>query len=162
MWSEFFFSFVYTDEVVTKKVQDLNLCYFSFKLNALQICQPPISIKMLTPYVTACLTLTAILFAAGKTLPQIKMDMKKSSPYECGFDPISSARLPFSFRFFMVAILFLVFDLEIALLVATPFFIAAQKAPEAKTFILLFLLILIVGLWYEWEKDGLEWVYLKW
>nr|YP_010937552.1 NADH dehydrogenase subunit 3 [Ophiothrix exigua]WKW95561.1 NADH dehydrogenase subunit 3 [Ophiothrix exigua] len=117
---------------------------------------------MLTIFIIFCLLLTAILIIIGKTLPHTKTDLNKSSPYECGFDPINSARLPFSFRFFIVAILFLIFDLEIALLVATPFFFSNPSASDNAIFILLFLLVLIAGLWYEWENDGLEWVCLNW
>lgn len=64
--------------------------------------------------------LSTILAIVSFWLPQMSPDHEKLSPYECGFDPVGSARLPFSLRFFLVAILFLLFDLEIALLLPLP------------------------------------------
>lgn len=64
--------------------------------------------------------LSIILIIVSFWLPQMNPDAEKLSPYECGFDPLGSARLPFSMRFFLVAILFLLFDLEIALLLPLP------------------------------------------
>lgn len=64
--------------------------------------------------------LSTVLAIVSFWLPQIAPDQEKLSPYECGFDPLGSARLPFSIRFFLVAILFLLFDLEIALLLPLP------------------------------------------
>nr|YP_008593516.1 NADH dehydrogenase subunit 3 [Sphyraena japonica]BAN83458.1 NADH dehydrogenase subunit 3 [Sphyraena japonica] len=90
-------------------------------------------------------------------LPQMSPDYQKLSPYECGFDPIGSARLPFSMRFFLVAILFLLFDLEIALLLPIPW--ADQLDAPFHTFemTLVVLTLLTLGLIYEWMRGGLEW-----
>nr|NP_740134.1 NADH dehydrogenase subunit 3 [Petroscirtes breviceps]BAC23755.1 NADH dehydrogenase subunit 3 [Petroscirtes breviceps] len=90
-------------------------------------------------------------------LPQITPDSEKLSPYECGFDPLGSARLPFSMRFFLVAILFLLFDLEIALLLPLPW--SNQLISPLTTFLWasLLLALLTLGLIYEWLQGGLEW-----
>jgi len=108
-------------------------------------------------YFIVCLALTVILSFIGQVLPTISADLKKVSPYECGFDPINSARLPFSFRFFLVAILFLIFDLEIAILLALPIATPLYKRFLGIIPLLSFLLILIIGLWYEWAQGGLDW-----
>lgn len=101
--------------------------------------------------------LSIILALVSFWLPQINPDAEKLSPYECGFDPLGSARLPFSLRFFLVAILFLLFDLEIALLLPLPW---GNQLPHP-TYTLLWaatiLIILTLGLIYEWKQGGLEW-----
>ncbi|YP_009473032.1 NADH dehydrogenase subunit 3 (mitochondrion) [Phyllobates terribilis] len=98
-----------------------------------------------------------ILATLGFWLPLISPDSDKLSPYECGFDPLGSARLPYSMRFFLVAILFLLFDLEIALLLPTPW--AAQLSlPELTIFwSFIILLLLTLGFIYEWLQGGLDW-----
>nr|YP_010234405.1 NADH dehydrogenase subunit 3 [Acanthodactylus erythrurus]QTA72558.1 NADH dehydrogenase subunit 3 [Acanthodactylus erythrurus] len=90
-------------------------------------------------------------------LPQINPDVEKLSPYECGFDPLGSARLPFSLRFFLVAILFLLFDLEIALLLPTPWTINLSLPTTTIYWASIIITLLIIGLIYEWLQGGLDW-----
>nr|AGZ18975.1 NADH dehydrogenase subunit 3 [Gymnopis multiplicata] len=101
--------------------------------------------------------ITMILAFISFWLPTMTPDAEKLSPYECGFDPLGSARLPFSMKFFLVAILFLLFDLEIALLLPTPW--ASQlMTPQNSLFLSsIILLLLTLGLIYEWSQGGLEW-----
>nr|YP_010960264.1 NADH dehydrogenase subunit 3 [Sternoptyx obscura]WNG77904.1 NADH dehydrogenase subunit 3 [Sternoptyx obscura]WNH23161.1 NADH dehydrogenase subunit 3 [Sternoptyx obscura] len=101
--------------------------------------------------------LAAILTVVSFWLPQMTPNAEKLSPYECGFDPLGSARLPFSLRFFLVAILFLLFDLEIALLLPLPW--GVQLVSPFCTFIWMavVLILLTLGLVYEWVQGGLEW-----
>ncbi|MDP2759499.1 MAG: NADH-quinone oxidoreductase subunit A [Sideroxyarcus sp.] len=83
-------------------------------------------------------------------------DEKKLSPYECGFEAFEDARMKFDVRFYLVAILFILFDLEIAFL-----FPWAIVLKEIGTFgfvsMMVFLAILVVGFIYEWMKGALEW-----
>nr|WNH22759.1 NADH dehydrogenase subunit 3 [Dactylopterus volitans]BBQ09571.1 NADH dehydrogenase subunit 3 [Dactylopterus volitans] len=101
--------------------------------------------------------LTTILAFVSFWLPQMSPDPEKLSPYECGFDPLGTARLPFSLRFFLVAILFLLFDLEIALLLPLPW--GDQLTSPLTTFFWAasVLVLLTLGLIYEWLQGGLEW-----
>nr|UFR82922.1 NADH dehydrogenase subunit 3 [Chalcosoma caucasus caucasus] len=85
------------------------------------------------------------------------MDREKASPFECGFDPKSSSRLPFSIQFFLIAIIFLIFDVEIALLI--PIILIMQMTNMLTYFIitLFFLVILLLGLYHEWNQGALNW-----
>nr|YP_010000892.1 NADH dehydrogenase subunit 3 [Grantiella picta]QOD96817.1 NADH dehydrogenase subunit 3 [Grantiella picta] len=103
------------------------------------------------------LTLSIILTLLNFWLAQTNPDSEKLSPYECGFDPLGSARLPFSIRFFLVAILFLLFDLEIALLLPLPWATQLQSPTTTLTWATILILLLTSGLIYEWIQGGLEW-----
>nr|YP_010445309.1 NADH dehydrogenase subunit 3 [Solomys ponceleti]UTJ93386.1 NADH dehydrogenase subunit 3 [Solomys ponceleti] len=101
------------------------------------------------------LSLTLVLIAFW--LPQMNLYSEKANPYECGFDPTSSARLPFSMKFFLVAITFLLFDLEIALLLPLPWAIQTTNTAIMMISASILVTILSLGLAYEWSQKGLEW-----
>nr|WAB21689.1 NADH dehydrogenase subunit 3 [Amblyornis flavifrons] len=103
------------------------------------------------------MTLSILLTTLNFWLAQMNPDSEKLSPYECGFDPLGSARLPFSIRFFLVAILFLLFDLEIALLLPLPWATQLQHPTMTLTWASTMILLLTLGLVYEWSQGGLEW-----
>nr|YP_010736692.1 NADH dehydrogenase subunit 3 [Heterophrynus longicornis]WEM34676.1 NADH dehydrogenase subunit 3 [Heterophrynus longicornis] len=83
------------------------------------------------------------------------INQESSSPFECGFDPVSHPRIPFSIQFFLIAILFLIFDVEISLILPIPFF--SSKSLHPMWSFSLFLLILLLGLIHEWQMGSLEW-----
>ena len=96
------------------------------------------------------------LLILGFILGPRRPDAEKLSPYECGFDAFGDARMKFDIRYYLVAILFIIFDLEIAFL-----FPWAVSLDTVGTFGLVsmgvFLAILVVGFIYEWKKGALEW-----
>nr|YP_009467388.1 NADH dehydrogenase subunit 3 [Varuna yui]YP_010137764.1 NADH dehydrogenase subunit 3 [Varuna litterata]AUR43972.1 NADH dehydrogenase subunit 3 [Varuna litterata]AVA07557.1 NADH dehydrogenase subunit 3 [Varuna yui] len=85
------------------------------------------------------------------------MDREKNSPYECGFDPKGSARLPFSLRFFLIAVIFLIFDVEITLLLPIVTTLNVTNMFSWLFTSLIFLFILLLGLYYEWTQTALDW-----
>lgn len=93
---------------------------------------------------------------AGFLLAPHNPDSQKNSPFECGFEAFEDARMRFDVRYYLVAILFILFDLEIAFL-----FPWAVVLDSIGTFgflaMMLFLAILVVGFIYEWKKGALEW-----
>nr|AZF98990.1 NADH dehydrogenase subunit 3 [Chinolyda flagellicornis] len=85
------------------------------------------------------------------------MDREKKSPFECGFDPKKSSRIPFSLRFFLIAIIFLIFDVEITLLLPM---MNSFKFSNFYSWIftnITFIIILLMGLYHEWIQGSLEW-----
>nr|AJO69635.1 NADH dehydrogenase subunit 3 [Macaca fascicularis] len=101
--------------------------------------------------------LTSLLMIVMFWLPQLNSYAEKTSPYECGFDPLNPARIPFSMKFFLVAITFLLFDLEIALLLSLPWAIQTTNLPTMIKSTIAFIIILILSLAYEWTQKGLDW-----
>nr|DAZ85401.1 TPA_asm: NADH dehydrogenase subunit 3 [Gymnogyps californianus] len=113
--------------------------------------------NMITFMFTLSLVLSILLTTLNFWLAQTNPDSEKLSPYECGFDPLGSARLPFSIRFFLSAILFLLFDLEIALLLPLPWAIQLHSPTTTLIWASIIILLLTLGLIYEWMQGGLEW-----
>lgn len=100
--------------------------------------------------------LSCFLILLGFIRGPRRPDAQKNSPYECGFDPFSDARMKFDVRFYLVAILFIIFDLEIAFLF--PWAISLGTIGGLGFFsMIVFLTVLTVGFVYEWKKGALEW-----
>ena len=100
--------------------------------------------------------LSISIFVLSYLLIPQKMDQEKISAYECGFNPFDDARSTFDVRFYLVAILFLIFDLEISFLF--PWSLVLGQLPIFGFWIMIiFLVILTIGFVYEWYKGALEW-----
>nr|YP_009254366.1 NADH dehydrogenase subunit 3 [Caridina cf. nilotica HMG-2016]ANC75339.1 NADH dehydrogenase subunit 3 [Caridina cf. nilotica HMG-2016]AZH80800.1 NADH dehydrogenase subunit 3 [Caridina sp. NTnilotica]AZH80863.1 NADH dehydrogenase subunit 3 [Caridina sp. NTnilotica] len=100
---------------------------------------------------------TVVMFVSTILAKKTILDREKSSPFECGFDPKSSARLPFSLRFFLIALIFLIFDVEITLILPLA---SIMNFTNIKSWIftgIFFLIILLLGLYHEWNQGALEW-----
>nr|AAS00874.1 NADH dehydrogenase subunit 3 [Hutchinsoniella macracantha] len=84
-------------------------------------------------------------------------DREKGSVFECGFDPVGSARLPFSLRFFLIAVIFLIFDVEVTLLL--PMCLIVDVVNYTSYFMVgaVFIFILLGGLYYEWDGGAFDW-----
>nr|YP_004425059.1 NADH dehydrogenase subunit 3 [Lasmigona compressa]ADL62640.1 NADH dehydrogenase subunit 3 [Lasmigona compressa] len=83
---------------------------------------------------------------------------EKPSPFECGFDPMGSSRVPFSLRFFLLAVIFVVFDVEIVLLFPAVMIVGSSWMwISSYLALLMFLLLLLVGVVHEWREGSLEW-----
>ena len=117
---------------------------------------------MLEPYfpilifIIVGLGLGVLLLSVGSVLAPSRPNPEKLSPYECGFEAFEDARMKFDVRYYLVAILFILFDLEIAFLF--PWAVVLQDIGfEGFVAMMIFLLILIVGFAYEWKKGALDW-----
>jgi NADH-quinone oxidoreductase subunit A len=94
--------------------------------------------------------------ALGFLLGPRRPDAQKNSPYECGFEAFEDARMKFDVRYYLVAILFILFDLEIAFLF--PWAVALKDIGQTGFWaMMIFLAILVVGFIYEWKKGALDW-----
>jgi NADH:ubiquinone oxidoreductase subunit 3 (subunit A) len=107
-------------------------------------------------FIIFSLVLSAIISGASFLLGVKQPDREKVSAYECGFDAFGAPGRPFSVRFFLVGILFLIFDLEISFLF--PWCVTYnQVSPFGFWTMAVFLAILTAGLYHEWAQGGLEW-----
>lgn len=96
-----------------------------------------------------------ILTLSLKVSPK-RVDIEKATAYECGFDPFGEARSPFEISFYLVAILFLIFDIEVAYLFPWALGLAEIGWPGFWSMVL-FLWVLVIGFIYEWKKGALDW-----
>jgi NADH-quinone oxidoreductase subunit A len=102
------------------------------------------------------LVLLSLGLVIGRLQAKAKSDKEKLSPYECGFEAFEDSRMKFDVRYYLVAILFIIFDLEIAFLF--PWAVVLDSIGTAGLVAMgIFLFILVVGFIYEWKKGALEW-----
>ena len=102
------------------------------------------------------LVLGLLMLTVGTFVSPSRPDPQKLSPYECGFEAFEDARMKFDVRYYLVAILFILFDLEIAFLF--PWAVSLREiGPAGFWAMMIFLLILVVGFAYEWKKGALDW-----
>ncbi|MGI9373720.1 MAG: NADH-quinone oxidoreductase subunit A [Hyphomicrobiales bacterium] len=103
-----------------------------------------------------CLVIALALMLSAMIIAVRKPDTEKLSAYECGFDAFDDARMKFDIRFYLVAILFIIFDLEVAFLF--PWAISLKEVGVYGFWsMMIFLGILAIGFAYEWRKGALEW-----
>ena len=107
-------------------------------------------------FIAVAVGLGVVLMAIGMLAGPSRPDSEKLSPYECGFEAFEDARMKFDVRYYLIAILFIIFDLEIAFLF--PWAVVFDKIGGiALIEMALFLALLVVGFAYVWKKGALEW-----
>lgn len=105
----------------------------------------------------ALLLSTLLIILNSLIRKKIIQEREKPSPFECGFDPKRRARLPFSLRFYLIAVIFLIFDVEITLIIPIPLVIGKIN-PWTMVFLSIgFIIILLLGLYHEWNEGALNW-----
>nr|YP_009590297.1 NADH dehydrogenase subunit 3 [Alcidodes juglans]QBM10384.1 NADH dehydrogenase subunit 3 [Alcidodes juglans] len=108
--------------------------------------------SMLIMVILAILTIMLNIFSK-----KMSMDREKSSPFECGFDPKNLARLPFSLQFFLIALIFIIFDVELTLLLPSIIITEISNLYCLFFVINLFIFILLIGLFHEKNQGSLNW-----
>nr|YP_010952643.1 NADH dehydrogenase subunit 3 [Acanthopleura vaillantii]WMQ53050.1 NADH dehydrogenase subunit 3 [Acanthopleura vaillantii] len=114
--------------------------------------------KLLTSFLLFNLSLCVFLSMLAIFITKKKEESReKSSPFECGFDPKSNSRLPFSMRFFLITVIFLIFDVEIVLLL--PYLISNNSSADvfSLTTAVFVILVLLLGTLHEWSQGSLKW-----
>nr|YP_009913180.1 NADH dehydrogenase subunit 3 [Lelecella limenitoides]QLJ92992.1 NADH dehydrogenase subunit 3 [Lelecella limenitoides] len=112
-----------------------------------------LTIMSLIMILISSILMTISLIISKKSL----LDREKCSPFECGFDPKSLARIPFSLHFFLITMIFLIFDVEIALIfpIISSFMLVNFFIWYKISFF--FIIILLIGLYHEWNQNMLNW-----
>nr|YP_010835891.1 NADH dehydrogenase subunit 3 [Carinata dushanensis]WGC89410.1 NADH dehydrogenase subunit 3 [Carinata dushanensis] len=112
-----------------------------------------IMINLLTIVIIILLILMILLNVSKKSI----IDLQKSTPFECGFNPMSYSRLPFSIHFFLIAVIFLIFDIEIIIIIPMIFLMKSSNLIFWILTSIIFIVTLIMGLYHEWYNGMLNW-----
>nr|YP_002971064.1 NADH dehydrogenase subunit 3 [Ilyocoris cimicoides]ACJ69514.1 NADH dehydrogenase subunit 3 [Ilyocoris cimicoides] len=111
---------------------------------------------LITMMVMTCVSVGLMAVCAIISKKSI-LDREKMSPFECGFDPKSSSRIPFSIQFFLIAVLFLIFDIEIVIILPMVLTMSSSMIKTWFMTVSMFIIILMAGLLHEWKNGILEW-----
>nr|YP_010127202.1 NADH dehydrogenase subunit 3 [Brevicoryne brassicae]QPO84586.1 NADH dehydrogenase subunit 3 [Brevicoryne brassicae]UGY85915.1 NADH dehydrogenase subunit 3 [Brevicoryne brassicae] len=107
------------------------------------------------------LTLSFILMILFMIMILINMKMKfnhnKSAPFECGFDPFNKSRIPFSLNFYLIAIIFLIFDIEISIILPMIMNFKISNMIYFNLLFMIFFMFMIITIFYEWKFGSLNW-----
>nr|AGI56734.1 NADH dehydrogenase subunit 3 [Apis dorsata]BBB04320.1 NADH dehydrogenase subunit 3 [Apis dorsata] len=111
-------------------------------------------------YFIVIFTISSILLIFNKLISmKKKIDYEKSSPFECGFNPITKMNLPFSLPFFLITMMFLIFDVEIILFLPVIYYLKSFSTMISFLLILIFMISLIFTLLLEWGNNYLNWMF---
>ncbi|KAF3419750.1 NADH dehydrogenase subunit 3 (mitochondrion) [Frieseomelitta varia] len=111
-------------------------------------------------FIMFIMLISMIIFNLNKFLSMMKkINLEKKIPFECGFNPISKFMLPFSMPFFLISLLFLIFDIEITLLIPMIFYLKYMNFYYMINTILLFMLMMLITLILEWMMGYLYWMF---
>nr|AEP27568.1 NADH dehydrogenase subunit 3 [Melanobaris laticollis] len=114
--------------------------------------------KMIFYLMTMILGINIIIITVLNLVSKkVFFDREKPSPFECGFDPKNSSRLPFSMQFFMIAVIFVIFDVELSLLLPLILILKSSNFMEVSMIMNLFIMILLIGLLHEQNQGSLNW-----
>nr|AHZ34687.1 NADH dehydogenase subunit 3 [Pseudobiotus spinifer] len=111
-------------------------------------------ILLLSPFLTI-----ALMSLSKKIKTKAKKEREKMTPFECGFDPSHQMRSSFSLRFFVTTLLFLVFDVETAVLLPLPLGVSSSNNSYLVSLMSLIFLLLLMGLVLEWSQGALDWLW---
>nr|YP_009316852.1 NADH dehydrogenase subunit 3 [Megaloprepus caerulatus]AOW43834.1 NADH dehydrogenase subunit 3 [Megaloprepus caerulatus] len=114
------------------------------------------NMMMMMSTISICLSMLIMLIATILSKKMI-LDQEKMTPFECGFDPFHVARIPFSLKFFLIGVIFLIFDVEIAIILPTMQTMMNSSLTMWTVTFTFFILILLLGLYYEWYQGALDW-----
>lgn len=107
-------------------------------------------------FIAIGLLIGGVMLGVGSLLGKHNPSAAKNAPYECGFEAFESSHIPFDVRFYLIAILFIIFDLETAFFI--PWALALRKIAWFGFFaMMIFLGLLVLGFIYEWKRGALEW-----
>nr|YP_009245633.1 NADH dehydrogenase subunit 3 [Oligolophus tienmushanensis]AIG60114.1 NADH dehydrogenase subunit 3 [Oligolophus tienmushanensis] len=106
-------------------------------------------------YLTMLMSM-AIMILSSNLASMHYMTNEKNSPFECGFNPSQKSRTPFSLQFFLITLIFIIFDVEIILIMPTPLFLTTSW--KLSVSISTLIIIIFLGLLHEWNEGSLKWV----